>query len=57
MTVPRIMIVEDENIVAEDIQGAVKYAGYSVSAVVSSGEEAIRNCKSQLIWPSTKTNY
>ena len=36
-----ILIVEDERIVAEDIQRSLQKMGYSVSAIVSSGEEAI----------------
>lgn len=37
-----IMIVEDEGIVAKDIEMTLKRLGYKVSAIVSSGEEAIR---------------
>ena len=37
----KIMIVEDEFIVAKDIETRLKRWGYYVSAVVSSGEEAI----------------
>jgi PAS domain S-box-containing protein len=36
-----IMVVEDERIVAEDIQNRLQQMGYRVSAVVSSGEEAV----------------
>ena len=36
-----ILIVEDERIVAEDIRRSVINIGYSVSGVVSSGEEAL----------------
>ena len=36
------MIVEDEAIVAEDIHNSLQGLGYTISAVVSSGEEAIR---------------
>jgi CheY-like chemotaxis protein len=39
---PRIMIVEDERITAEDIHDILTHLGYSVTAVVSSGAEAIR---------------
>ncbi len=38
----RILVVEDEYIVAKDIQSTLIAAGYGVPAVVSSGEEAIR---------------
>lgn len=37
----KIVIVEDESIVAKDIQNSLKNLGYSVPAVVSSGEKAI----------------
>jgi len=38
---PKILIVEDENIIALDIQYILENLGYSVSDVVSSGEESI----------------
>ncbi len=38
----RILIVEDETIVAEDIRGSLQNLGYDISAVVSSGEEAVK---------------
>jgi len=38
----RILIVEDETIVAEDIRGSLQNLGYDISAVVSSGEEAVQ---------------
>jgi CheY-like chemotaxis protein len=38
----KILIVEDERITAEDLEEVLKDLGYLVSAVVSSGEEAIR---------------
>ena len=38
----RILIVEDERTTAEDPEEVLKDLGYQVSAVVSSGEEAIR---------------
>jgi PAS domain S-box-containing protein len=41
MTSARIMIVEDENVVALDIQSRVESLGYSVVATVRSGEKAI----------------
>ena len=36
------MVVEDESIVAKDIQNRLKRLGYRVNDIVSSGEEAIR---------------
>ncbi len=41
----RILIVEDERITAEDLAEVLKDLGYEVSAVVSSGEEAIREAE------------
>jgi len=44
----RILIVEDEGLIARDIENMLKNAGYEVSGVVSSGEEAIEEAdKSQ----------
>ena len=37
-----VMIVEDESIVAEDIRRSLEHLGYTISAAVSSGEEAIK---------------
>lgn len=37
----KILIVEDENIVAMDIRKMLLDAGYEVTAIISSGEEAI----------------
>lgn len=42
MTIKKIMVVEDENIIALDIKNRLESLGYFVSAVVPSGEEAIR---------------
>src|SRR6185295_4388763 len=42
MNQARIMIVEDERITAEDIHDILAHLGYAVTAVVSSGEDAIR---------------
>jgi len=38
----RILIVEDENIIAMDIQNTLRKMGYDVFAIVSSGEESIK---------------
>lgn len=46
--VAKVLIVEDEKIVAKDIANTLKKLGYSVSASVSSGEEAIRNVTQSL---------
>ena len=37
----RIMVVEDEKIVAEDIRTCIEEIGYSVCAMAASGNEAI----------------
>ncbi|MDH7511327.1 MAG: diguanylate cyclase [Clostridiales bacterium] len=37
----RILIVEDEGLIARDIENMVKNAGYEVCGVVSTGEEAV----------------
>src|SRR5579871_353478 len=41
MSTPQVLVVEDEKIVATDIRENLKTLGYSVPAVISSGEEAI----------------
>src|SRR5437764_12001222 len=41
MTQARILVVEDESIVALDIQDSLESLGYDVPATVASGEEAI----------------
>ncbi len=40
-----ILVVEDERIVAEDIQKSLEGLGYTISAVVSSGKEAIKRAQ------------
>ena len=40
--IPHILVVEDEVIVAKNIQNRLEKLGYSVPAVVSSGEEAVK---------------
>ena len=39
---PKILIVEDENIIALDIRSMLEDLGYMISAIVSSGEESIQ---------------
>jgi PAS domain S-box-containing protein len=41
----KILVVEDENIVAKDIHNTLKDLGYIVTAVVASGEEAIQKAE------------
>jgi len=41
----KILIVEDENIVAKDIKGSLKGFGYDVVDIVGTGEEAIRRAE------------
>ena len=41
----KILVVEDESIVALDIQNKLKGSGYSVPAIASSGEEAIEKAQ------------
>jgi len=42
MAVAQIMVVEDERITAKDIESALESAGYGVTGLVHSGEEAVR---------------
>jgi PAS domain S-box-containing protein/putative nucleotidyltransferase with HDIG domain len=41
----KILVVEDESIVAEDIKRSLLNLGYEVSAVVDSGEEAVKKAE------------
>ncbi|MFZ3166328.1 MAG: ATP-binding protein [Candidatus Methanoperedens sp.] len=45
MSQTKVMIVEDERIVAEDIQSSLKNLGYAVSSIVSSGNKAIEDAE------------
>jgi len=44
---PQIMVVEDEKIIAMDIQNSLTKLGYDVKAVVASGEEAIQKAATE----------
>ncbi len=45
MSTARVLVVEDESITAMDLEERLQRLGYSVPAVVSSGEEAIRKAE------------
>lgn len=45
MTNAHVLVVEDEDIIAKDIQNRLKGLGYAVCALVSSGEEAIKEAE------------
>lgn len=45
MNAKRILVVEDEVIVAEDIAFRLRRLGYAVSGIVFQGEEAIHHCQ------------
>lgn len=45
---PNILIVEDENIIAKDIQFMLENLGYKISGVVSSGEDSIKKASNML---------
>ena len=42
MTRATILVVEDERITAEDIKAGLKFAGYKVPVICSTGEDAVR---------------
>ena len=42
MVIPKILIVEDDNIVANDLQKRLMNLGYNIVGIVSTGEEAIK---------------
>ena len=45
MTASRILIVEDERITAEDMKDALESIGYKISAMVHSGEDAVKKAE------------
>jgi len=45
----RVMIVEDEAIVAADLQATLKRLGYEIPAIALSGEEALRRIEEVLM--------
>lgn len=45
MSLPRVLIVEDEAIVAKDIENTLHVLGYSVPAIAASGEAAIEKAE------------
>lgn len=42
MPKPKVLVVEDEGIIAADIKNTLKHLGYEISGVVDSGEDAIK---------------
>ena len=47
MSKPRILIAEDERIVAEDIKRTLEKFGYSISSITSSGEETVKKAQEE----------
>ncbi|MFP4654609.1 MAG: response regulator [Methanohalobium sp.] len=45
MKSPKILVVEDENIVALDIKNRLNKLGYSVPSIASTGEEAVQKAE------------
>ncbi len=48
MTPAQILVVEDESIIAKDIQSSLKSLGYAVPAIASSGEQALTKAAEML---------
>ena len=46
LRIPKILVVEDENIIAMDIRYTLRNLGYDVCGVVSSGEESVEKASS-----------
>jgi len=42
---PKILVVEDEGIIAKDIQMSLRHLGYEVPSTVASGEQAIKKAE------------
>lgn len=47
MTAVRILVVEDEGIVALDLHGRLRSMGFQVSGIAATGEDAIRSAREQ----------
>jgi PAS domain S-box-containing protein len=47
MCKPRILIAEDERIVADDIKSALERFGYAISSITSTGEETIKKAQEE----------
>jgi PAS domain S-box-containing protein len=45
MAATRVLVVEDEKVVAEDLAATLRDLGYEVSGMAGSGEEAVRLCR------------
>lgn len=45
MTHIKVLVVDDDNIIAKDIQNSLKKIGYDVSFIVNNGEEVIKRIK------------
>ena len=48
MPIARIMVVEDEQITAVDLEASLEELGYAVTAIASSGKQAIRGAETTL---------
>ena len=48
MPIARIMVVEDEQITAADLEASLEELGYAVTAIASSGKQAIRGAETTL---------
>ena len=47
MAQTQILIVEDEPIIARDLEETLRHLGYKVAAIASSGEEAVKKVVEQ----------